>query len=241
MITTEPKRIEHEVQDYVTSHFDEAGVTLIAHGKQSVANAINRGNRFFITVCREGQLLYSADGFSQFTNPFPELNPINTLAKTEKYFYHQYKLVVGFMEAADCCFEAEFYNNCLFLLHQVIEQVCTVLIRVYIGYHSDIHHIGRLLQLCSCFSEIPRSLFPQRTAEEKRLYQLLLKSYSETRYKDDFDACGDDVDQLCTTASNFLEATEKLCISKIKELRLAAVDRQATQTSGYRSAVTASN
>jgi hypothetical protein len=47
MITTEPKRIEHEVQDYVTSHFDEAGVTLIAHGKQSVANAINRGNRFF--------------------------------------------------------------------------------------------------------------------------------------------------------------------------------------------------
>ncbi len=223
MITTEVTRIEHEVQDYVNKHFDKAGITMIVHGLETVTNAINQGSRFFTVVCRDGMQLYTANGL-QLNMDYPNLNLATTQAKAEKHYYHRYCMALGFMEAASECLEKEYYNNTVFMLHQAVEQACIAMIRVFMAYRSDMHNLSRLLNLCGCFSGEPAAIFPRKTTEDQRLFQLLLKSYSDARYRDEYKITHQDADMLCTQVRAFIELTEELCINRINDLRTAVTD-----------------
>lgn len=223
MITTAVTRIEHEVQDYVNSHFDKAGITIIVHGLETITNAINQGSRFFTAVCRDGMQLYTASGL-RLNLDYPHLNPATTLAKAEKHYYHRYCMALGFMEAAGECFEKEYYNNTIFMLHQAVEQACIAMIRVFMAYRSDIHNLSRLLNLCHCFSGEPAALFPRKTTEDQRLFQLLLKSYTDARYRDEYKVTSQDAGMLCTQVRALIELTEELCIDRINDLRTAVTD-----------------
>jgi len=223
MITTEATRIEHEVQDYVNRLFDKAGITIIVHGLETVTNAISQGNRFFTAVCRDGMQLYTANGL-RLNMDYPDLNPATTQAKAEKHYYHRYAMALGFMEAAEECLEKEYYNNAIFMLHQAVEQACIAMIRVFMAYRSDMHNLSRLLNLCGCFSGEPAALFPRKTPEDQRLFQLLLKSYSDARYKDEYKVTRQDAEILCTLVRALIELTEELCIDRINDLRTAVTD-----------------
>ncbi|WP_295795920.1 HEPN domain-containing protein [Mucilaginibacter sp.] len=220
MVTTEPTRIEHEVQDYVNNHFEQAAITIIAHGLETVTNAVSQGNRFFNVVCREGMQLYTASGL-RLNLGYPNLNPATTLATAEKHFYHRYQMALGFMEAPGDCFEKAYYDNTVFMLHQAVEQACITMIGVFMAYRSDKHNLTRLLNLCLCFSGEPAAIFPRKTGEDQRLFQLLLKSYSEARYRDEYNVSSQDADILCTQVRALITLTEELCIDQINDLRTA--------------------
>ena len=220
MITTEVTRIEHEVQDFVNGFSDKAKITIVVHCIETVKNGITQGSRFFTIVCRDGIQLFSANGL-HIDIDYPNLNPDTTLAKAEKNFYHRYCMALGFLEAAEECFDKEFYNNSVFMLHQAVEQACIAMIKVYLSYRSDIHNLSRLLNLCFCFSGEPAALFPRKTDEDQRLFQLLQKSYSDARYKDEYKTTSQDADILCTTVRAFVELAEQLCLERINHLRTA--------------------
>jgi HEPN domain-containing protein len=216
MLTTETARMENTVQSYVTNTFDKAEVTILVHSSETLNNAVVQGHRFFNAVCRNGIQLYSGTGLT-LTLDYPRLNPVTTLANAERYYKHYYGLASGFMESAGACIDNDFYNNCVFLLHQVMEQACITIIRVYTAYRADIHNIARLLNLCQCFINEPAELFPRKRQEDKRLFELLLKSYSEARYDDKFKVGDHDADVLFTRVSEFLKLTEILCNRRLSE------------------------
>jgi HEPN domain-containing protein len=221
MATLENIRMEHEVQDYVNSHIAGPAVTILVHGIEIITDAINQGSRFFIHACRDGILLYTADGHP-LNIRYPKPNPAKLLARAEAYYLHRYGMAIGFMNAAVECCEKEFYNHAVFMLHQAVEQACITLIRVHIGYRSDMHNLNRLLNLCLCFSAEPNELFPRKTEEEKRLFQILVKSYSDARYKDDYQVARQDAELLCAQVTPFMELTEMLCKARLDEYRQAA-------------------
>jgi HEPN domain-containing protein len=221
MITTDITRIEHEVQDYVNGLFETGTITIVVHGMETVTNAIAQGSRFFTAVCRDGMQLYSASGL-RLNIDYPDLNPATTFTKAQKHYFHRFGMAWGFMESASHSYDNGFYSNCMFELHQSIEQACIAVIRVYMAYRSDMHNLSRLLNLCKCFSDGLIELFPRRTEEDKRLFQLLVKSYSDTRYKDDYKIVDLDADELCIRVREFLELIKKLCKQRIAEYRRAA-------------------
>jgi HEPN domain-containing protein len=223
MITTETTRIEHQVQDFVNGIIQDTNisVTIIAHGLETVANALQQGSRFFTTVCRDGFYLYSSNGPNLLMG-CPPLNPITTHLKAEKHYHHRYGMALGFLEAADSCFEKGYFNNTVFMLHQAVEQSCIAMIRVFMAYRSDIHKLSRLLKLCLCFSSAPQELFPTNTSEEQRLFKLLEKSYSDARYRDDYQVDGTDAKVLLAKVSGLIELTERLCIDRIKTYKIKA-------------------
>jgi HEPN domain-containing protein len=153
---------------------------------------------------------------------FPNMNSATTLAKAEKHNHHRHSMALGFLEAANECFGKDYDNNCVFMLHQAIEQACIAIIRVFMAYRSDMHNISRLINLCLCFTDEPAALFPRKTEEDQRLFQLLQKSYSDACYKDDYVVDDNDADMLCTQVHKFIELTQKLCSDRIIEYRLAA-------------------
>jgi len=221
MITMEITRIEHEVQDYVNRFFETANITIVVHGLDTVTNAILQGSRFFSAACRYGLQLYSASGL-RLNVDYPNLNPATTFSKAQKHFFHRFGMASGFLESANNSYDSGFYSNCMFELHQSVEQACIAVIRVYMAYRADLHNLARLLSLCQCFSNEPSELFPRKTDEDQRLFQLLLKSYSDTRYKDEYKIVDHDADKLCTKVREFLELIKKLCNKKLQEHRQAA-------------------
>lgn len=225
MITEFTKRVEHEAQDFVNTHSKEFNhnvhITIIAHSWKTVEAAVLQGCRFFITVCRDGNVLYDAGRLSLGTN-YAEPDTVALPAGAERHYLHRYGMSTGFMEAAKTCYEKGFYYNAAFLLHQATEQACNALMRVFIAYRSDLHSLNRLLDLSLCFAEEPSACFPRRTEDEKRLFRLLANSYSAARYKDDFQVSRQDVAVLLAQVEAFLATTQELCLRRMGDYRLAA-------------------
>ena len=90
------------------------------------------------------------------------------------------------------------------------------------GYRSDMHNLARLINLCRCFSDEPFELFPRKTAEERRLFQILIRSYSETRYKDEYQLNSADAEKLFTQVVEFLKLIKAFCNKRLEQYRQIA-------------------
>jgi len=102
------------------------------------------------------------------------------------------------------------------MMHQAIEQACIGLIRIFIGYRSDMHNLDRLIKLTLCFSQEPSAMFPRETDEEKRLFGLFYKCYSEARYKTELQVTKEDAQTLHKLCVDFVLLIESLCLGRIR-------------------------
>ncbi|WP_235527361.1 HEPN domain-containing protein [Pedobacter sp. Leaf41] len=211
-------RNEHEAQDFCRSHFNEVKITILSHGFETIKECIQKNNRFFITILNQGRLLYNNTGILAQETEI-KFDPSQNFEKAKKHFEHRIKLAQGFLDAAADSYANQHYAIAVFLTHQVIEQCTIALIRVNLAYRSDIHHLGRQLDLCCCFSEEPSKLF-RTTKDDLSLFEILLRSYSQARYKDTFKVDSDDADKLVSKAYKFFELTKEICTNKISEFKL---------------------
>lgn len=231
MVTESITRIEHEVQDYANQHYPYGTVTILVHGRETIAQAIQANNRFFITVYNSGQVIFSHDGMLE-SPEVVSFVPTQAAVKAQKHFDHRLPLATGFLASASECLKNGQYNICAFMAHQVTEQCCILLIRVHLAYRSDIHNLYRQLRLCNSFSKAPYSLFLSGGEGDKRLFEIMVRSYSAARYKDDFRVGQTDAEQLFVRISNLLKLTEILCQNKIESLAIeAAAHKQNKQES----------
>ncbi|KQN34318.1 hypothetical protein ASE92_11955 [Pedobacter sp. Leaf41] len=218
MIMESSTRNEHEAQDFCRSHFNEVKITILSHGFETIKECIQKNNRFFITILNQGRLLYNNTGILAQETEI-KFDPSQNFEKAKKHFEHRIKLAQGFLDAAADSYANQHYAIAVFLTHQVIEQCTIALIRVNLAYRSDIHHLGRQLDLCCCFSEEPSKLF-RTTKDDLSLFEILLRSYSQARYKDTFKVDSDDADKLVSKAYKFFELTKEICTNKISEFKL---------------------
>lgn len=219
LIITEAKyRIDYEAQDYCNSHFKEGGITLVCHSAEAISEAVETNSRFFLNVLQSGELIYSADGL-MYLQPIPEFIPIQAVIKAEKHWNHRMPLAEGFVEGAGLFLGKEQYNLSVFMMHQAIEQCSSLLVRVVMGYRADFHNIHRLLSLCRCFSNEPFELLATGTEQDKRLFEVLVKSYSQSRYSSSFYVDETDAKLLFIRVNQFIELVKKFCLGKISELQ----------------------
>lgn len=69
-VTKGSERVEHEMQDYINTHYKSFSVTAISHSFESMCNAISQGNRFFIAAYIGGLEMYY-DNETVFDIEFP--------------------------------------------------------------------------------------------------------------------------------------------------------------------------
>lgn len=229
MVTESVTRIEHEVQDFANNHYPFGKITILAHGKETIAEAIKANNRFFITIYNDGKLIYSQDGMVQPSQTFSFI-PTEGAVKAQKHYNHRIPLATGFLKSAKECLANLHYNLSAFMSHQVVEQCCIALIKVHLGYRSDIHNLYRQLGMCDSFSPAPSSLLLSGREDDKRLFDIMVKSYSAARYKDDFKVDQADAEQIFTRVSTFLKLTEIMCGDKIKSLATIAESYKLSTT-----------
>ena len=132
-------------------------------------------------------------------------------------------LAEGFLWGAGECLTNQDYKVSVFLLHQVTEQCCILLLRVHLSYRSEIHNLIRMLRLCNSFSEKPLQTFISGSVEDERLFSLLMKSYSGSRYGNGFFVTPQDAQSLYQRVSTFVTLVKEMCGAKIEELEHEAL------------------
>lgn len=222
LVTETNVRIDFPAQDFAYYHFKLGTVTTICYGKQALSEAIKANSRFFITIYAKGELLYSRDGMGKFDFN-TQFIPINPVLKARKHYDYRISLAEAFLRGAAECLNKQHFEVSTFMLHQCIEQCCIVLIRVHIGYKSEIHNLRRLLGLCNSFSDKPKKLFLSGSTEDEQLFELLMESYSGARYKSDYLVGKENAEILYDRASRLVQLTKEMCLLKIKELEDTAI------------------
>ncbi len=72
------------------------------------------------------------------------------------------------------------------MLHQAAEQALRTLVQTGTGFHCNTHNIDRLIRYESMVSFQLPDVFPRKTENEKRLFNLLQKAYVDARYKESY-------------------------------------------------------
>jgi hypothetical protein len=67
-------------------------------------------------------------------------------------------------------------------LHQIVEQSCLSLIRVFLGYTPSHFSLDHLFNLCEYFSSITTDFFPRKTQEDKSMFRHLKQQPSNLRF-----------------------------------------------------------
>lgn len=218
VVTESVARIEHEIQHYANTVFTAGTVTILAHGKQTISEALNSNNRFFNTVYSSAPIVYSRDGILEREAIQPFI-PTQAGVKALKHFNLRMEMADGFLAGANECLIEGQFNVCVFMLHQAVEQVCIALIKVHLAYRTDVHNLHRLLRLCSCFSDIPsKMLFLSGVKNDLKLFDVLVESYSAARYKDNFTVAEGDAHALFNKVNAFVPIAKEMCTQKIAEL-----------------------
>lgn len=230
VVTETATRIDYEMQDFANTYYRHGTITVICHGRQSVMDAVQHNSRFFISVLTTGKLLYSNDGLLD-GDLKPSYIPTRGAVKALKHYNHRMPLADGFLMCASECLEKEQFGICAFMLHQAVEQACICLVRVHIAYRSEFHNLYRLIRLCTSFSQRPFQLFLS-TPEDERLFDVMAKSYSASRYKDDFTVSRQDAESLYQRVASFLLLATKMCDEKIELLDREASLHAVMQTAG---------
>jgi HEPN domain-containing protein len=222
VITEAGTRIDYGMQDFANNYYCNGSITIICHTKQSVMEAVQQNNRFFISVLTFGKLHYSSDGLVG-DNPIPLFIPTKGAVMAKQHYEQIMPLADGFLMCASECLENAQFRLCVFMLHQAVEQASICLIRVQMAYRSDFHNLYRLLRLCQCFSGKPLNHFLS-TPEDERLFSVMAKSYSDSRYKDDFTVARQDAEHLYQKVASFLLLSRTMCNEKITMLDQEAAD-----------------
>lgn len=208
---------QHTIQDFLNHQFPDLQITVLSHWSGQVDKLLAEGNRFFCEVFKTGLLLTTSDGYNALSYTYS-----GTTAQyhedARQYFTHHSALAKGFLASARKRFNGQDFKLCLFLLHQAMEQSAIGLIRVWMGYRYNIHHLSRLLALCCYFSPKISQIFTN-SKQDQILLQKLSRAYLDTRYQNNFQVTAQQAGALLKKVEVFKDISDALCISKLASLQ----------------------
>ena len=215
LIVTESfeRRLGSQIQDFANFHFQTGSVDVICHSAMTVSQEIKNNNRFFITVYRSADLLYSFNSATE-RRVVQDYDNSSLVCDASIHYNHRIKLATGFLNSAKGCLANGDYTICTFLIHQCIEQAAIGLIKVHLGYKTDLHNIHTLISLCQSFSDRPYKLFLSNKCKHM-LFEILVKSYSKGRYDRNFTVLKEQAEILYNLTCEFLDIVTEMCEDKI--------------------------
>lgn len=199
----------------------------ISHKINSVNDALIAGQAFFCSLYHNGILLYDAGKMELIDPGDPEKGKLKK-ETMQTYWSRWYGLAQYFLKGAADSITYDRPDLTLFMLHQAVEHTCIALIRVFTGYRPNTHNLARLLAIIENFSVMLMTVFPSITKEEKALFRILQKAYSDSKYKDEYTISSDTVTILTERVTELQVIAETLYKN-----RLASLDKFPTSSTTY--------
>lgn len=171
---------------------------------------------FYTDIKKEGIMLYDTGKFKLARRRKLSFQEIKQQA--QEYYEEKYESAFGFFDTAKYNYSKERYKLASFDLHQATENAFKAVRLAYTLYSGKLHNLKKLIRIVKKFSpDGYSSIFPRRTAEDKRLFALLQAAYIEARYNPKFAVTKQDIDALIPIIERLLALTKRLCEERIKE------------------------
>jgi len=188
-------------------------IKLIAHDIGFFNRRLKQGQYFFIDLKADGIALFDS-GKCELAEPLA-LTPQERQQFAQEDFEYWQGKANEFYEAFEFLFGRTHYNIAAFQLHQVVECLYSAVLMVFTHYKPKEHDLEKLSQ--SVHYHVPRlaSVFPRKTDEEKRCFELLYRAYVDARYKKDYCITRDELSYLKTEVDKLMILTKQVCQEKI--------------------------
>lgn len=167
-------KIKTNTKGYLTA-------TVLIHHVRSLKNHCHDQQFFFWRIMEDGELLF------QDSNRPPYLNlgeiPKRNLKSTSSYVANRSYVIAtiwNWVYNDDDVASSDKVK--MSALHQIVEQTCLSLIRVFIGYTPNHFALEYLFMLCEYFTTLTADFFPRQTTEDKSLFKLLKQQPSTLRF-----------------------------------------------------------
>jgi uncharacterized protein len=220
MVVTEDKtsarsdKLWQQVDDRLTDAHRRTPISVIAHYMDEVNRKIEDGYYFFLDVKKEGILLFDTGRF-QLSSP-KELDPAKRQAVAQSDFEHWYEKAKRFFANSMFSLSNDWYEEAAFLLHQSAEHAYHAVLLVFTGYKPKIHNLSKLGRRVAHIDPAFGEIFPKKTAEQKRIFNLLRDAYVEARYRKTYTISKEELQYLLPLVENLHALVQRICEKKIR-------------------------
>lgn len=182
----------HEWQDKIENHCQPLlPVTTIVLKTATFEEWLKAGHKFAWAVWQSSTPVYDSGSLS--LEAFQNITNTTIEKDCEKQFTDGLTKAKEFLAGSELFRIRKQHAMAAFMLHQAAEQSLGALLRTGTGFHANTHSIDRLLRYASLVSSQLPDIFPQKTGQEKHLFNLLQKAYIDTRYKEDYKINNEDL------------------------------------------------
>lgn len=176
---------------------------------------LTEGRYFYTQIKSEGVILYDSEKFK-----LPRRRKLNfeeIKQQAQEYYNDKTERACSFFRLAKSAYDFNDYKMASFQLHQACENYFYAIRLTYTQQNSKQHNLTKLLNSVKKYSTDFIKVFPQDTAEEKRLFELIKAAYVNGRYDPDFVVTKEDIDALVPKVELLRDITKRICEEKIKE------------------------
>jgi len=179
-----------------------------------VQQMINEGHYFFADIKKEGIHLYIPKNKNTLQKA-KLLTPAERKQIAHEHFDMWFKSAKEFYIDFDNAFKRRSYKNAAFLLHQATERFYGAVTLVFVNYRFRIHDLEILNRKAAGYDPEFAKVFPQDTAEQEELFELLCKAYIDARYKKDYKITKKQLEYLAKRVKLLQRLTNRICKEKI--------------------------
>ncbi len=227
LIITADKDSERDVSyDSDLKHDLEPGgtgtrINYIVHTIQHVNQMLAERRFFFMDILKEGYLLHDSGRF-KLARPPKELPPDVMLRHAKEYFEEWMSSANEFAIDFKNALERSSYKNAAFYIHQASERYITCLLLVHTGYRPKEHDMEKLISQAAGFDPRFGEIFPNKSKEEKHLFELLRRAYVDARYNKSYRITEEELNEIGKRIEMLKTVAAEICNKKVEDLRFAA-------------------
>ncbi len=150
-----------------------------------------------------------------------KLKPKKKLEKAQEYFKYWFEKAEDFYDHFSFDIQKERYSLAAFMLHQAVENYYNTLSLVFTDYKPKTHDLDELRTRAIKINATIQGIFPKKTKEEKRIFELLRRAYVDARYNKNYKITSEELRYLDVQTLLLRELVEnysQLNIEKLKQL-----------------------
>jgi len=208
-------RIDNDLMEPLNQIFEDyLSISYNVFSRDYAADAVRKGNLYFIEHCVLGQLAYTNPEAK--TNFHPESEQPSILIPRAK---KQLKRAMGKVDGRYTTFpkslKDEKYVDAAYTLHQMMEQLFKIAEEFILGKPLFSKDISERQTALTGYAPGIATLFDAKHEEDVRLLELLYSAYLAFRHKNHLDISRADIEKLLFKTQSLRKETERLFIEAV--------------------------
>ncbi|RAJ83167.1 HEPN domain-containing protein [Chitinophaga dinghuensis] len=181
---------------------------------------LDEGHIFYSMICRSTNLTYEKET-SVSTIPVIK-NPFGIIEKARSHFHDEFRKAESYLGGAKYYMRNSENNLAAHSLHQATEHTLRALLISLTSHYPYGHNLSRMLRYSLRLTTALNEIFPQGTDKEHELLVLLNKTYTHTRYRNDYVINDKDLNILLDRVTLFQSTALKVLEERLNSFCLLA-------------------